>query len=326
MTFESRTQGTPPADLIEQAGDPLLGQPKGRNPVAGRRLFCQSLVSATALSGIGMLPWGSASAGPLDLSRDADRLRALIKMRGNLGPEMVIGWLHAERFAYSQGRVVPLCGFIAATFHKFRQVSDDLFEAAVLEITHYTDSESGELLETMVMPFSNRQVQVPAYRGGPEIIRFAVKLEEREDYAPEEGTTMGEFAPAGTVLMSKSIDPGYVRNGELFLRHEEYGRVRPNNSELQSLFYRESTIWSAPSSEVLDPGTKNVNAMVAYSAMTSWRPWQEMGDIPGHTASNGFGRKAASAEDLPEDFLRYTRLRHPDVLPDPESLLDSVMG
>lgn len=248
-----------------------------------------------------------------------------MKMRGSLEPEMVIGWLRAERFAYSEGRIEPLSRFVAATFHKFRQVSDVLFECAVLEITHYTDFHTGELLETVTMPFSNRKVAVPAYRGGPEIIRFAVNLEEREDYAPEAGTTMGEFAPAGTVLMSKSIDPGYVRGDELFLRHEEYGRVLPRESELPSLFYKESTIWSAPVSEVLDTNTTNVDAMVAYSAMTSWRPWQKMDEVPGHTASNGFGRKAASVDDLPVDFLRYTRIRHPDVLEDPEGLLDSVM-
>jgi hypothetical protein len=282
-------------------------------------------MSAAAMAGIGLSPRTSSGAAGLDLGRDADRLRALVKMRGNLGPEMVIGWLRAERFAYSEGRIEPLSRFVAATFHKFRQVSDELFECAVLEITHYTNFDTGELLDTLRMPFSNREVKVPAYRGGPEIIRFAVNLEEREDYAPEEGTTMNEFAPAGRVLMSKSIDPGYVRGDELFLRHEEYGRVLPRDSDLPSLFYKESTIWSAPLSEVLDPDTRNVDALVAYSAMTSWRPWQEMGDIPGHTASNGFGRKASSVADLPQDFLRYTEMRHPDVLADPEGLLDSVM-
>jgi hypothetical protein len=207
---------------------------------------------------------------------------------------------------------------------KYREVSDKLFEVTILEITHYTDFNTGALLDTLVMPFSNREVEVPAYRSGPAKSRFAVFLDEKEDYAPTQNTTEDEFAPAGTVLMTKSIDPGYVSRGQLFLRHDEHGRVYPSDSELPSLFYKESTIWSAPVDEVLDPGTTNVDTTVSYSAMTSWRPWMEMGEIPGHTASNGFGRKAATLADLPEDFLRYTKKVHPDVLEDPEAILDSM--
>ena len=283
------------------------------------------MLSAAALAGAGIFAPDRAQASqPLNLSRDRDRLRALIKMRGNLGPEMVIGWLRAERFAYSQGRVEPLCGLVAASFMKYREVSDLLFEVTILEITHYTDFQTGALLDTLVMPFSKREVEVPAYRSGPSRSRFAVLLDEREDYAPTARTTEKAFAPAGTVLMTKSIDPGYVSRGQLFLRHEEHGRVLPHDSELPSLFYKESTIWSAPVDEVLNPETTNVDSTVAYSSMTSWRPWMQMGDIPGHTASNGFGRKARSLADLPEDFLRYTRARHPDVLEDPEAILNAL--
>lgn len=90
------------------------------------------------------------------------------------------------------------------------------------------------------------------------------------------------------------------------------------------MFYRESTIWSAPLQEVMDPARNTVDSEVAYSAMTSWRPWMQMGDIPGHTASNGFGRRAFSMSDLPEDYRKLLGKVHPDVLDDPESLLKST--
>ena len=51
-----------------------------------------------------------------------------------------------------------------------------------------------------------------------------------------------------------------------------------------------------------------------------------MGDIPGQTASNGFGERARSVADLPEDFLRYTRELHPDVVEDPAAVLDTFEG
>jgi hypothetical protein len=292
--------------------------------MTSRRNFCGSVLAGATLLHAGPLAAVSATAGDLDLSRDADRLRALIKMRGSLDSELVIGWVRAKRFAVSLGRVEPLCGFVAATFNRFREISDELFEVMTLEITHYTDFETGKLLDTLRMPFSNQEVDVPPYRFGPTTARFAVRLDEKDDFAPATGTTEGDFSPAGTVLMTKSIEPGYVRNGELFLRHEEHGRVYPTDSEIPTMFYKESTIWSAPVNEVLDAETRNVDVRVAYSAMTSWRPWMQMGELPGHTASNGFGGKARSLADLPEDFLRWTKQRHPDVLEDPEAILDAA--
>ena len=224
----------------------------------------------------------------------------------------------------SRGRVEPLCGFVAATFSRFRRLSDKMFEAVTLEIAHYTDFDTGEILDKLVVPYTNQSVTVPLYRFGPARTRFSVRLEEEESFTPQAGTTEGDFAPAGTVLMSKSIRPEITRGGKLFLRHEEHGRVYPNASEIPTMFYKESTIWSAPEKDVLDGRTRNVDSQVAYSAMTSWRPWMQMGDLPGHTASNGFGGKVSSIAELPEDFLRYTEQRHPDVLDDPEALLDAI--
>ncbi|MXW46717.1 MAG: DUF1838 domain-containing protein [Gammaproteobacteria bacterium] len=291
-----------------------------------RRHLCQSLVAGAALIGPGMLPLRVSADGELDLSREPDLLRALVKMRGNLDSELAIGWLRAKRFSISQGRIEPLCSLIAAAFSRFRRVSDDLYEAVVLEVTHYTDFETWELLDTLRMPFTGREVEVPAFRFGPTRTRFAVNLDESEEFEPQEGTTQGAFSPAASVRMTKSIHPEYVRDGTLLLRHEEHGRVRPTDSDIPNMFYKESTIWSAPLKEVLDPNVKQVDSLVNYSAMTSWRPWMYMGDVPGHTSSNGHGARARSIEDLPNDFLRYTRELHPDVLQDPEAVLDAFAG
>ena len=288
---------------------------------ATRRRLCQSMLAGATLFSHGMLSLRAAAAEELDLGKDSDLLRALVKMRGSLDSELVIGWLRAKRFSISQGRIEPLCGLISAAFSRFRQVSDHLFEAVVLEVTHYTDFETWELLDRLVIPFTGREVEVPAFRFGPTTTRFAVSLDERDEFEPQAGTTQEAFSPAASVRMTKSIHREYVRGDTLLLRHEEHGRVRPNDSDIPNLFYKESTIWSAPLNEVLDPDVKQVDSLVNYSAMTSWRPWMHMGDVPGHTASNGHGARARSLEDLPDDFLAHTRRLHPDVVADPQAAL-----
>lgn len=303
---------------------PVSPQPES-GVSATRRQLCQSLIAGAVLVGPGLLPLNASASAttPLDLSSDRDLLRALVKMRGSLDSRLVIGWLRAKRFAVSQGRIEPLCGFLAAVFSRFRQVSDDLFEAIVLEITHYTDFETGALLDRLAMPFAGHEVEVPAFRFGPASTRYALRLDEGEEFEPDPDTTQGAFSPAASILMTKSIHRERIHAGSLYLRHEEHGRVKPKDSDLPGMFYKESTVWSAALKEVLDPTLTRVDARVNYSAMTSWRPWMHMGDIPGHTASNGFGARARSVEDLPDDFLRYTRELHPDVVEDPEAVLDT---
>ena len=99
-----------------------------------RREFCtKAISSAGLLLASGYLPpafaqsdaqsdaWGDSAA--LNLDKDSDLLRAHIKMRYSTGPEFSMGWMRGKRFAYSEGRVEPLCGMLAAVFAKRNQVS-----------------------------------------------------------------------------------------------------------------------------------------------------------------------------------------------------------
>ena len=294
-----------------------------------RRDFC-----TTAISGAGLLfasgwfprAFAQGDSEALNLDNDSDLLRAHIKMRYSTGPEFCMGWMRGKRLAYSEGRVEPLCGMLAATFAKRHQVSDDEFEFVLFEVAFYTDYETGELLRTIKMPFSGEEVEVPVYRFGPQTSRFAIKLEESKHFVPKPGATEVEFSTPGVFAMTKSISRNYLHNGNLFLQHEEYGRSYPDNSDRPSMFYRESTIWSAPVKEVIDPARTSVASDMSYSAMTSWRPWMKMGDIPGHTSSNGFGKRAFKIADLPADYRSLLKQEHPDVFENAEALLNQYQG
>jgi hypothetical protein len=289
----------------------------------GRRQFCYAgLAGVAALAPGGFAAAGSAGAAAF--TRAPAVLSAYRRMRYVEGGAMGIGWLRAKRLAVSEGEVRPLCGMLAASFSKVRQVSEAGFEVVVTEVTHYTDYETGELLETLVMPFTGREVAVPSFRHGPALSRTAIELDESERYAPRQGSTEGEYAPAGTVLMTKSLGFESIDNGDLFLRHEEYGRVYPDNAQRASLFYRESTLWSAPLADVLDLEQAMVRSTVSYAAMTSWRPWMQMGDLPGHTASNGVGHRVRAVDELPADFLAFTERVHPGFLDNPAADLERL--
>ena len=288
-----------------------------------RRGFCRA---ALAGAGLALLPaaasWAAGHGNTPDLSHDAELLRAFVKMRNSLGPELCIGWLRGKRFAISEGRVEPLCGMLAATFSRLNRVSDDEIEYVSLEISFYTDFETGEPITGMTMPFTGKRIQVPVHRFGPTAMRFAVNLDETEHFVPKPGTNQAAFATAGSVSMTKSIERNADHDGDIVLRHEEYGRRYPEGSDKPTMFYRETTLWSAPRDEVLDPARQRVDSTrVGYSAMTSFRPWMQVGDLPGHTFSNGYGGRVRSVQELPAEYRNYVQQVHPDALADPEALL-----
>jgi hypothetical protein len=51
-----------------------------------------------------------------------------------------------------------------------------------------------------------------------------------------------------------------------------------------------------------------------------------MGDIPGHTSSNGFGRRAFKMADMPADYMSFLKQEHPDVFENAEAVLDQYQG
>jgi hypothetical protein len=49
----------------------------------------------------------------------------------------------------------------------------------------------------------------------------------------------------------------------------------------------------------------------------------QMAGIDGHTVTDGVGGKVLDISDMPDDFVRFTKRHHPDVLDDPAALLES---
>ncbi len=194
----------------------------------------------------------------------------------------------------------------------------------VLEIAHYTHPATGEILDSTSMPGTGRSVKVPAYRFGPTKVRFAVALDEWEEFDPPQGGSgASAFVPRSSVHLVRSLEPALAAGDHVSMRANEYGRVYPDRSRPATLYYREWMIWRALATDLARTGTASVPADYAYTALTSWRPWMQMGEVKGHTLDSGHGAKAAGWSDCPAEFLELTRRRHPDVLDDPERALRS---
>ena len=244
-------------------------------------------------------------------------------MRGRTDGKLVFGWLEAVRSTYIDGEIAPFCGIVAGTVNRFERISEDLWEATTVEITHYTNLLTGEILESVKMPVTDRTVAVPRYRFGPTKIRFAVALDEWEEFEPAKVASNAEkFAPRAAVHLVRSVGPATAAGSDLRLRSDEYGRVHPDRAKPPASFYREWMVWRAKAAD-LSGRAPSVAADASYSSLSGWRPWMQMEGIDGHTAENGYGAKAERLEDCPAHFLELTRRVYPDVLDDPERVLQA---
>lgn len=249
-------------------------------------------------------------------------LEAFVRMRGRTDGRPGYGWLRSQRSAVIDGDVTPLCGVVAGAIQRYERLSESLYEATILEVAHYTHPVTGDLLDSVTMPGTGRSVKVPAYRFGPIKARFAVAHDEWEEFDPPQGGSGATaFVPKSSVHLLRSLEPAQAAGDRVSVRANEFGRVYPDRARPPTVYYREWMIWQARAADLARSGTASVPADYAYTALTSWRPWMQMGDIKGHTLDSGHGAKTAAWSDCPPDFLEMTRRRHPDVLDDPERAL-----
>ena len=266
---------------------------------------------------------GAGVARAVPLSPEA-LLDSYVRLRARTDGKTCFGWLDALRYAVVDGEIHPFCRVLAAGVGRFTKVSAQRYEAVMLEVAHYVDMDTGVLLDTVVMPGTGKTVKVPNYRTGPKRVTFGVAIDESETVgAGIPRRQLQPFAPVGDVRLIRSVSEPRRQADSYFVRHEEYGRVVPRDPAAARIFYREWTTWRGPADLALDPTVASAPCDYSYAALTSWRPWMQMGAIPGHTAENGRGAKVESLAQIPEEILRLTERLHPDVLENPDRVLDS---
>jgi hypothetical protein len=70
-----------------------------------------------------------------------------------------------------------------------------------------------------------------------------------------------------------------------------------------------------------DPAVPFVPAVEHFNDYNDWSPRFEMGDHPGTSVARCSGRKVATLDGMPDNFLRLARRLHPDAYRDPAKTL-----
>ena len=271
-------------------------------------------------------PSAATRAAPAGFATPAELLTNLVKMRGSLDERLVFIWLKGLRYTLVDGEALPLCGYLGGSITRYRQLAEDMFEFLLYEVSYYTDLESGEVLETLRMPYTDREVAVPLYRTGPGRHVIMMANEEELDWSRERTTSeelAKQIAPDAKVFYRLNVRPAFSFGNKVWIRNDTFTRLVPNDPSQPGMFYKEAITYQGERAELERPGAAQVDTSIAFAIATAWRPWMQMAGMAGHTVTDGVGGKVLDILDMPQDFVRFTEQHHPDVLENPAALLQT---
>jgi hypothetical protein len=247
-------------------------------------------------------------AVPLDLATPAGRMRVFMMIRGALDDRLVTSWISARYYGVVEDRMDPLFGVVSAVFARYRPLPDGGWEGVNAELAWFTDAVTGTVLDTFLNPYTGKQVKVPSGGFAPSKVRFG----------PDLSFHLAHAVPG--LEMNHEILPFDLRGDDLWITERSRSAMTFPGAA-KPFRYSESNTFHARRSALEVPGVMQVPSDVSFTNVTSWRPWMEMGDLPGHLMATGIGRQGALRDSLPPAWVAATSARRPEVLKDPAAVL-----
>lgn len=262
------------------------------------------------IAAAGAAPSAVAGARPaaqtLDLTSEAGRLIAIVKMRGTLSDQVSRGFVVGRYHGIVDDQAKPLFGVLAGTISQYRRVSDTEFGVRALEVAYFTDLETGELLDDWLNPYTGETVSVPQTRMGPSTSTLSA-----------DGLVIDVAAgEARQMQLNHRFRPPTIVGDDVWIA-EEISAVAGGGS----FAYNEMTHYQARRQDLEDPDQTSVRSHVQFTSAVTWRPWMKMQGHPGHLHGAAAGRHIKSADEWPDYYQELCRRHHPDYLDEPERLL-----
>ena len=167
------------------------------------------LLSGTAaLAGISLASCVDRPAASLnlDLNDPWDRLTALAKLRGSIDGTTVMWWMKGVRFGVVDEIVTPLFGMLIGSFQTMQPVEGEGYMLNMLELSYFTDLETGAVLDTFVNPYNGKLCEVPEQRLGP----YPVMLKSG-------GVVLPDVPAFGDIDLTTRVGPAIVQGDDVWI-------------------------------------------------------------------------------------------------------------
>jgi hypothetical protein len=248
----------------------------------------------------------------LNLSNPTDLLTAQVKLRACTDGTPVMWWMKGVQYGVVDLTFKPLYNMLNGSFQRMVQIDENAFAVTMLEICYFTDLDTGELLKEFVNPYTNAVCETPPAVFGPNHVKLTTG-----------GIVPPEDFPFGTLKFDGSLGPAVTDNDDLWIREESLVRMESDNPGFGNYIYNELVNYKGSLSAVSDDDVSNAAATLNYHTTSNWRPWMQAGDTSGHICSQAIGKKIASVDEFPENYLAIAKKEHPEIIANPVQALDA---
>ena len=269
------------------------------------------------LSALAVAPAASASAAgggsPTGLDDPQQRLTTFMRLGAALDDRLVIWWMTGIRYGVVDAICRPLHGMQVGMFHQFAKQADGTWRFAILELTYYTDLESGALLETYANPYTGDTNRVLHVRLGPTI---------------RTQSAAGQTVPPDPAIRDYSSRLGLpvIHGDRIWLRTDIEARIVLPLPKAPEIILNHYTTIGGQLAEATDATRASVPADLSFQNIIRWEPWMRMGDRPGHLMSRAIGRKLLAIDELPADYRAMAERLHPEYVRDARGVLARTLA
>ena len=261
------------------------------------------MFGASLMGGMLGVPGAFAARSPaaIDAPSGIDTLLTHVRMRAHPDGRAVYWWYSGTFYGQITGqRTLPLLGIEGLSINRCTPAGDRVFAYSLREAGWFKDLATGQVLDEWSNPLTGRIV-TPKHYYSPQQTRFVGSTVEPVLTAPMPGLEYVGYLGRPEVFAGSLWS-----SEELFVRTTDpstgAGRVQTSLLTLQ-----------AAAQDLGRSATRFVPATMAYQTLASWRPWMEMGDVPGVISWRLYGRKVASVAELPPAIVARTRTLHPQL-------------
>jgi hypothetical protein len=229
--------------------------------------------------------------------------RALVRVIGNTGNQQSFWRGDSTIYAYTPDGTLPLLKTVSGERSWWRRDGENHLRYSA-SITRFLDPVTGEPVERFVNPFTQR----------------ALMLESR--VMRRQGGEL--FTPNGSYFrLSRSRFPDMYDDAPLQLDWTasdsllRISRIEKFAPVIKRSMYEVRTYF-APVEEALDEETSSSAAASSGWFTSSYSPWLDMAEVPGHMIWHFESVKVPSLDDFGDEFLSWARAKEPRFDQSPE--------
>jgi hypothetical protein len=252
---------------------------------------------------------GAESPPTLDLRTPAGNVTAYLKLRAAVDTRDVYYWFTGRLDLAVAGEPLrPIVDVETLILRRTEQRGPLEWDVTDWEASFYRDPETGEVAESLVNPATGRTVRPLHYREGPVRMRFS----EAEPFIVNTRNVLPQTGKPFSYPWRRVGDDFWMKKSSYI---EAQNWLQPTEWPLESsgerIHVSTHSILKGAWSEVQDPRVASARTDFAYTAVSGWLPWMQMGRTPGHVVWAEAGRKLFSLDEAPRETVAIVRRLHP---------------